>query len=384
MRALIAGGGIGGMAAAIALRRIGVEATVFERADAMHRIQAGGGYSMWLGGMRALRELGLDERVEAAGAPLERFEYWSRRGKRLARWAVGPMGRERFGLGPVGIMRPDLHRILADELGDDVIRFDATCERFSERPDGVTVQLAGGREEHGDLLIGADGLRSAIREQVVGPTELRHAGYGHWFGFIDWMPDLAEPGTFRILYGRGARFAYLPIGPHRLCWWSTVRAPRGHDPVAGRKERLLELFNGWAEPVEAVIEATPEQAIRRQDTYDRRPVKRWSTGRVTLLGDAAHPMTFNVGQGAGTSLKDGVMLAKHLTVAEDLASALRSYEASRRRTTATLTRVSRQVGAAAAWQNPVACALHDLILRTGKKPVVKVMELDTDFAVRGA
>lgn len=382
------GAGIGGMAAAIALRRIGFDATVFERASDVRRIEVGGGYSMWHGGMRALGELGLRARAEAVGGPIERFEYRSAGGERLAEWSVGERGRRRFGAAPIGIMRPDLHRIFVDAVGQWSIVYGAACTGFSEDEHGVRAHFADGREERGDLLVGADGLASVVRGQVLGEAPPRPGGYAHWFGFVDLVDEheLTPRGTFRILYGHGSRFAFLPISRTRLCWWCTMPGVRAADgSAADVKARLLEHFRGWAFPVEAVIDATAERAIARRDTFDRPSVRTWGVGRVTLLGDAAHPMTFNVGQGAGTALKDGVMLAKYLAAGDgtDIPSALRAYESRRMGTTATLKRVSRAVRAAAAWQNPVACGVHDWILRHGRWPVVKVMELDTDFSMPG-
>jgi 2-polyprenyl-6-methoxyphenol hydroxylase-like FAD-dependent oxidoreductase len=324
-RVLIIGAGIGGLSAAIALRRAGIEATVFERAGSLQKIQVGGAYSMWLGGMLALQELGLVEPVQAVGGPLERFEYWSSRGRELAAWSIGERGRQKFGLAPVGIMRADLHRVLADALDDGVVQYGAAYTGFEQDGSGVTARFADGREERGDLLIGADGINSLTREQLIGRTPLHYPGYGHWYGFVDLEHELTPLGTFRVVYGEGSRFAFLPISRERLCWWCTLKSSRGgRDADEGRKARLLEHFRGWTAPVEAVIEATDEAVIARRDTFDRRPVKRWGAGRVTLLGDAAHPMTFNVGQGAGSALKDGVMLAKYLTAGRDTVAALRA------------------------------------------------------------
>jgi 2-polyprenyl-6-methoxyphenol hydroxylase-like FAD-dependent oxidoreductase len=388
-RALVVGAGMGGMAAAIALRRIGVDATVFERAGDVRKIEAGGGYSMWHGGMCALRELGLLERAAAVGGPIERFEYGSAGGAPLAEWPVGELGRRRFGAAPIGIMRPDLHRIFAGAVGEEAVVYGAACTGFSQDEHGVRAQFADGREERGALLVGADGLESVVRGQLLGEAPVRPSGYAHWFGFLDLEPEseLTPHGTFRILYGRGSRFAFLPISRTRLCWWCTVPAAQAAArPGAAVKAWLLEHFRGWAFPVEAVIDATAEPAIARRDTFDRPPARTWGAGRVTLLGDAAHPMTFNVGQGAGTALKDGVMLAKYLAAAggRDIPSALRAYESRRMGTTRKLTRVSRAVGAAAAWQSPLASGLHASVLRRSRRPVVRVMELDTDFSMPGA
>ncbi len=379
VRALIIGAGLGGLATAVALRRVGIEPVVFERARDLRQIQVGGAYSMWYTGMRALRRLDLAEQVQAAGGPIERFEFHTWRGQTLANWDVGKRGRE-LDAPPTGVMRADLHRVLAGALEEGTIRFGAAYASFEQDAAGVTARFADGREERGGLLIGADGFRSTIRAQLHGAFKPRYPGYGHWYGFLDLERELTPMGVFRIHYGHGARFAFLPISRERLCWWSTFPAPPAESaPESNIKEMLLDRFRGWQHPVESVIAATDAGAIARRDTLGGPPLARWGEGRVTLLGDAAHPMTFNLGQGAGSALKDGVMLAQYLRAEGDVVAALRAYEERRIPNTTRFIHQSWQVGRMDAWEPPLGSTVHDWILRLGRRAVIGRLESDLDF-----
>jgi 2-polyprenyl-6-methoxyphenol hydroxylase-like FAD-dependent oxidoreductase len=383
-RALIVGGGLGGLAAALALRSAGVQAVVYERAKTKAAFQAGGGYTIWYAGIRALQSLGLGEKVHGAGQLLERFEFTTKRARRLALFEIGERGRQ-LGSPPVGILRTALHSILLEAVGEQAIRLDSRCAGFEQDADGVTARFEDGRKERGDLLVGADGLDSAVRAQLSGTASpARYPGYGHWFGFTEAERGLVSPPTFRIMFDRGKRFGLLPVGQGRLCWWCTRPAAEGGRRVEpGVKAELQRLYGDWAPPVKAVMEATKESEIGRRDTYDREPIEQWGMGRVTLLGDAAHAMTFDLGLGASTTLKDAVMLGKAFQASKDVVTALRSYEAIRRPRANYLVGRSRKVGEYAAWASPLAARVNQAVLAVGRYTFIpKEYERDLDFTFR--
>jgi len=226
--------------------------------------------------------------------------------------------------------------------------------------DGVTAHFEDGGTERGDLLIAADGLHSTARRQLIGDG-LRYAGYTCWRGIahID-----VSAGVLTESWGRGARFGFGPLGAGRTLWWATENAPEGgRDAALGRKADVLRVTAGWHAPARDLIAATDEEAILRNDIYDRRRACRWGIGRVTLLGDAAHPATPNLGMGACQAIEDAVILAGCLREREDSSSALRLYEESRRPRTALITDLSWRFGWVSQWSNPVACALRDTLVR---------------------
>jgi 2-polyprenyl-6-methoxyphenol hydroxylase-like FAD-dependent oxidoreductase len=180
------------------------------------------------------------------------------------------------------------------------------------------------------------------------------ARYAH-----DRLPEGAAAET----WGCGARFGLVPMSDDRVYWYATRNAPADERETEPRKRELLRLFRGWPRPIEAVIGATDDAAILRNDICDRAPLSRWTHGRVTLLGDAAHPMTPNLGQGACQAIEDTVVLARCLVETDDVATALTAYEARRRDRTARIVTESWRLGRVAQWQHPLACRLRDALVR---------------------
>jgi 2-polyprenyl-6-methoxyphenol hydroxylase-like FAD-dependent oxidoreductase len=366
MKAVIVGAGIGGLTAAIAMRGADLDAVVFERASDVHAVQLGGGIHLWHNGMRGLQRAGVAEQVEALGgrdAAVERAEFSTAKGKVLANWPIAELERE-VGAPTVGIVRPELHRVLLDALEPSALRLGSNCVGFEEQDGSVLVRFEDGHEEQADVLIGADGLRSVVRRQLRGVEEPHFARYASWQAFADFESDETPPGLFRVIFGRGARFLHYRVGPTRVYWEGIFATEAGgHDPEGGRKQAVLERFAGWRSPVEAIIEATDEKAINRADIYDRPPIKTWGVGRVTLIGDAAHPMTNALGQGANQAIEDAIVLASCLRRASDPVAALRDYEQRRIGRTAKIAKLSGFMTALSRWERPWAVALRNRWLR---------------------
>jgi len=363
IRALVVGAGVGGLTAAIALRKVGVEAMVFERVRSADQIRVGTGTHFWSNAMRVYQKIGLADQIEAGGSEVEHTEFWTSRGKLLADWKVGEQGRT-LGVPSIGVIRAEVQRVLLGALGHEAVRFGAECTGFSQDATGVTAQFGGGREEHGDVLIGADGINSVIRDLVVGPTKPRYSGWTVWLGVQTSMPELCPVGIHRIVSGPGARFVFHHAGEGCLAWLAMENAPEGRpDAPSGRKAEVLDRFRGYMEPIEAIVEATEDPVIRRQDMYYCKPLKQWGTGRVSMLGDAAHAMTSHVGQGACQAIEDGYVLARCLGEDGDIVSALRSYEAQRLGRTTLISNVAWRMGSMGRWKNPVACLARDQIMR---------------------
>jgi len=360
-KAVIVGGGIGGLTAAISLRRIGVDAVVLEKAGELWEI--GAGISLWVNAMKALERLGLADEVRATGREEIGGEIRLSGGETLSEIPADAL-EERFGRNVV-LQRPDLQRVLLAALGEagGVVRLGAECLGFRQDDASVTALLVGGREERGDLLIGADGLSSVIRKQLFGDEEPRYAGFTAWRGLAD-LGDGRDGDGFEA-WGRGSIFGLVGLGRGRFYWYATKNAPEGQpDAPEGRKAELLRRFGSWHEPVPSAIRATEETEILRNDVYDREPLNRWGEGRVTLLGDAAHPMTPNLGQGACQAIEDAVVLAKCIRYGNgDVQAALQLYEEGRRARTAGVVRRSRLLGRVGQLENPLLCAMRNTAAR---------------------
>jgi 2-polyprenyl-6-methoxyphenol hydroxylase-like FAD-dependent oxidoreductase len=266
----------------------------------------------------------------------------------------------RIGAPSLGIHRADLLRLLAGAVDRRSIHVYVHCVGYRSEPGHIISHFADGHDQQTDLLVGADGLYSVIREQLLGQQPPRYSGYTCWRGVALFEDQHVSPGISSETWGRGQRFGMLPIGNGQVFWYATLNCPAGEQGRAGeRKARLSRLFGGWREPIERLIEATEEEAILRNDLFDRRPAHHWGSGRVTLLGDAAHPPTPNLGQGACQALEDALFLAGCLAEEREPVAALRAYEARRMKRSAAIIKQSVLVGKIAQWEQPLLCSLRD-------------------------
>ena len=353
----IIGGGIGGLAAASALQRQAIQVTVFERNPELREI--GAGLTLWANGVQVLRQLGLADALAAVSAPLTHFECWSWWGKRLGSMRLDTIERL-VGAPSIGIHRADLLRRLSGTVDRGSVHVSAHCVGFRSEPGHVISHFADGQQQQTDLLVGADGLHSVIREQLLGKQPPRYSGYTCWRGVAIFEDQHVSGGISSETWGRGRRFGMLPIEKGRVFWYATHTCPAGGQDHAGeRKARLSQLFQGWREPIEQLIAATDEGAILRNDIFDRRPVRRWGSGRVTLLGDAAHPPTPNLGQGACQALEDALVLAGCLADQREPVAALRAYEVRRLKRSAAIIEQSYLFGKIGQWEYPLLCSLRD-------------------------
>ncbi len=363
---------MGGLTAAIALRKAGVDVTVFERMRDARLTSGRWGLGLWSNATRSLGEIDLADSVLAVGPETERLVFRSWKGEPIASWPVGELG-ERLGAPSVSVSPEALLTVLSDALDGVVLTRDAECVGFTQDGAGVTVRLADGREQRADFLIGADGLRSTVRTHLFGAQEPRYAGYWVWQSIIDFEHEQAPVGIDNLLWGKGARFAFHHVEHNRLFWQAIVNTPEVGDGVTtSRRDALLERYAGFVEPVAAAISSTAEEDIKGVPIYDRNPASKWGTGRVTLLGDAAHPMTNNLGQGACMAIEDAIVLARSVRDASDVPAALRTYEQGRMSRTATMVKIARRIGNLGRWQNPAAVRLREFVMRrTFNGPVLK-------------
>jgi 2-polyprenyl-6-methoxyphenol hydroxylase-like FAD-dependent oxidoreductase len=360
-RALIVGGGIGGLTTAIALKRTGREVLVLERAPELWEI--GAGISLWPNAVKALRGLGIGDEVEAAGAAAHDAAFRSWRGAQLGA-SITTRLQGRFGAPLVLVHRARLQAALRRALGPDGIRLGAECVALDQDELGVTVRLAGGGVEDGAVAIGADGLRSRARTIVFDDGAPRYAGITAWRGVVPLEDTLRRRMSGGESFGQGSLFGVARLNGSQAYWWASARRREsdGQEPAA-EKSSLLRAFAGWHAPIPELLEATPPEAIIRTCLYERPPLPRLSVGRIALVGDAAHPMLPNLGQGACQAIEDAVCLADELAATEDVVAALGRYSAHRGPRTAAVMNASRQMSQIAHLRNPFAAGLRNALLR---------------------
>jgi 2-polyprenyl-6-methoxyphenol hydroxylase-like FAD-dependent oxidoreductase len=361
--AIVVGAGIGGLTAAAALIRDGWSVRVYERRDSLEDITFGAGLGIYTNGIRALGQIGLADQVVQSGTSREHFDQRSWRGERIASWPVGEIAG-RIGAPSIDLTRSALVGVLGQAVGADPLRLGTTCTGFEQDGDGVTVHFSDNATERCQLLVGCDGINSTVRTQLLGPVKPSYQGYTAWRGLVNFHHEAAPLHVFQQFWGRGRRIAFYHVNEEGLLFWIAIaNAPEGErDPEGAGKARVAGLFQGCAEPIPSMIAATEEAEIQRLDVYDLDPISSWAQGRVTLMGDAAHAMTFNTGQGACQAILDGVALAKRLREADDIPSALHNFENSRRKRVVSQVRLSRVIGKLGRWERPGACAAREKII----------------------
>ena len=362
---IVAGAGVGGLTAGIALTRAGYQVTIYERADQLRAV--GAGITLQINAMRALKRIGADADLKAVGQTLESGALFDRDGRPLQELDLSDYS-ERFGTPGVALHRRRLLEVLAEHFDGD-IRYGAHVTGVDQTDDDVRVAFADGSDVRGDALIGCDGLYSVVRGELFGPGELRYAGYTTWRGVAQ---DVDVPGSaIGEYWGAGERFGVVPIGFGETYWFAVAEAPVDGSDGPDPKAELLERFEGWPRPAPQLVEATPDNDIIRTDIFDRPTLESWTDGRITLLGDAAHPMTPDLGQGAGQAIEDAVVLAEVLADADDMEAGLKAYEQARLERANWFVERSRKMGRLAQWSNPLARAARKLMFKTTPTWVVE-------------
>jgi FAD-dependent urate hydroxylase len=366
-RAIIIGAGPGGLTAAIALRRVGIDAVAFERAPQLRSV--GSGIGVQSNALRALMKLGIGDRIVNAGTEVRVQEICDARGRRMLRFPIGEVA-DAYGTPTISLMRSDLQLALVDAVPEGVVQTGSECVEVTQDEDGVTAVLADERVERGSLMIGADGGRSVVRQHVFGAadTDPRYTGFTSWRGVLE--SDALPQDTARTFLGSGTQFVMFPVGDRRVYWGFMKGAPEGGvDPETGVTAQLIGELSGFPEIARELVGATDPAAMVRTDVFDRNPDSTWTRGRVVLLGDAAHMTTPFIGQGAGISMEDSVILAKELSLTDGLrdqrmiSHAFAMYEKSRMRRCAQVVLTSRRRGNMFSISNPAVVAVRNTIFR---------------------
>lgn len=367
-RILIAGAGIGGLTAALALRRNGFDnIQVLEQASELREV--GAGVQMGPNAVRVLQRLGLADRLTpAAVAPQFTQSRAYNSGRVIRHFPLGDTAVKHYGAPYLHIHRADLHKILAGALGSSHIRLKSKVEHMEQTGRSVTVRLASGELIEGDILIGADGVHSVIRSHLIGPEKPRFSGLVAWRGLapVERLADLKIDRAVNAWWGPHRHFVHYYVSGGRMMNWVGV-VPAGDWrveswSVQGDKAEALREYDGWHPVVRGIIEATDNPF--KWALYDRDPLARWTLGRVTLLGDAAHAMLPFMSQGAAQSIEDGYVLG--LCLADSSGNpeeGLQLYEQLRRDRTARVQLGSRANGQTFHLASPWARFVRDIKFR---------------------
>lgn len=336
MHVLIAGGGIGGLTAALAFHKFGHQVTVLEQAP--HLDEVGAGLQVSPNGMRVFEALGVTARVEKdAFRPRAQELRYGRGGARILSIPLRTASIARWGGEYLHVHRADLVNALGGALADrvpDAVRLGVRVVSYSQDEQSITAHLESGETITGDLLVGADGIHSAIREQISGPDKPRYTGHVAWRAVVPvselgedappesacvWVGAKRHAVTYRLRRGSLANLVAVVECKEKLVesWTAT-----------GAKDQALKDFRRWSPVIRRIIEKA--DTLNRWALYDRLPLDTWSDGRAVLLGDACHPMLPFLAQGAVMAIEDAYVLARLVTRDAVLASALQTYERVRK------------------------------------------------------
>jgi FAD-dependent urate hydroxylase len=323
-RILIVGGGIAGLSAATALYRQGFHLELIERSTAWPAI--GAGINLPANGVRVLRALGLGEAADHAAAEVRRWSFFDQQGEPLCTTDLRELWRE-VGL-CLGITRVKLQEVLLTGAAAVPHRLGVSLTALTQQDSSVEVRFSDGTSGRYDLVVGADGIRSIVRNLAIGSSAPLYAGQMAWRSIIPTRPQGMV--DMMVLMGDKYFFGLVPMGEGHTYGFGVIDGERFEDPLVGRLDRFRRLFAGFGAPVPAYLAALQSDQQLHFGPIEWVELDQWYRGRVVLIGDAAHAGPPHMGEGGCMAMEDALVLAEVLRTADSLASALEAYVLRRR------------------------------------------------------
>jgi FAD-dependent urate hydroxylase len=376
-KVVIAGGGVGGLTLALGLSRAGVEVEVHEKYDHLQTLATG--FTIWSYAVRHLLDFGVDpDALARRGSAIEVTEIRSRRGKLIEAMPVGEVSRE-LGAPTYDIQRGGMQEALIDALGADKVRMGSEVVGVEQDEGSATALLAGGGRATGDLVVGADGAHSVLREVVSRtPVDLRYSGYSGWGALIAFEHELLDPRHHVEIWEKGSKGGVADVGGGNARWYVLHRAPIGTTRVDRRA--ILAHIEGWYPLLAAAVEQTEDDQIHVTEAADIAPLDGWIEGRLVLLGDAAHATTPFAAMGACMAIEDAATLVR-LLVDSPWQRALPEYERDRKRKAEDVVEHGRRMGHLTQLDSVVAIWLRDQLF--SHMPEDKMHEVAREMAGGG-
>lgn len=381
--AAIVGGGIGGLSAAIALHKVGVEAHVYEQAPQLEEI--GAGLAVWANGVRALHHLGLAPHLASVTTPIHVTGTRTASNPRIDLVDLRRV-HEDLGVASVAMHRGELLQILLDAVDARAIHTNKRVRDVEQSPDHVTAHFADGTSVSADILVAADGISSSVRQLLteVTPSYAGYSAYRSVVNDFDLGSEWPRHGIVRTL-SCGEYFGLGEITPRRYLWFLTKNRPLHGPEPGGRKSTVMRTVASWAPPISSFVEATPEEDILLHPIYKLWPLKTWRFGRVVLLGDAAHPIQPALGMGASLAIEDAVVLARSFAETLNHGDAFRRYEQHRMPRVRKLVRWAAVLARSEQMTNPLLCRTRDISTRlTPESTTLLLARRAFDFSIPAA
>lgn len=352
----IIGGGIAGLTAAIALKRIGITAHVFEASDVIKPV--GAGLGLGINAMKALQAIGIEEDVARIGHPLKSFSILDERGEKISHATFnGTDGR--YG---VSVHRAELHAVLMSKLDPAAVHTGKRLAKIETYNNWSVVHFDDGSAVVTDYLIVADGVHSKARQQLLPGSAPRFAGQTCWRGVVE-HPDVGNWSPSET-WGIDGRFGIVPLTGNRVYWFAVMNAKRSDPRLAAfQADDLLSVFAGYHPVIADILTRSHGMKLIHGDVLDLKPISRFAYGRTVLIGDAAHATTPNLAQGACQAIEDAVVLANCLKHTEDVERGFRDFEKKRLKRTHWVVNTSWKVGKVAQLDHPMLVGLRNAAFR---------------------
>jgi FAD-dependent urate hydroxylase len=371
LKVVVVGAGIGGLCAGLALRRAGFEVEIYERAPEIRPV--GFGLCMWPNGAKAMNALGLATEMDSISPQMNAVEFRTKDGELLSHIALEPL-RVSTGQRPYPVARADLHLTLLERYGRESVQLGAECVDVRLDGEKAIIELADGRTVSGDLVIGADGLRSTVRRKVFGDFPVRRLS-ADWEGLVGAVSGFTPSDTFTFYVGDGKRAAMMPVARGQFYFFFDFPLRPDGEQAGNMREELRSLFAGWCQPVLDLIEAVDPSRAASLEHRDLEPIDQFAYERVALLGDAAHATSPFLGQGAAMAAEDAIVLAHFLqTTSIGVPDALGRYQRERSDRVWEVVRGSREKGEAAVAADVDANERYYQELRHGSRDFVDAVE----------
>lgn len=349
MKIAIIGGGIGGLATAVGLHKIGIKAHVYEQATTFEPLGAGIGIGS--NAMLALSKLGVSQSILKEGMPLHKQQFLNEQ-MQVMNTIDFSLLKERFGEETIAIQRANLHQALFEAIDPHYFHFNKKVTHFTQSDAQVTLHFHDASLENVDYVIAADGIHSIFRQTLLPESKPRYAGYTCWRGITK------NTGTVPLHLSREAwstfgRFGWAPLHNGDVYWFACINAPENDEYFNSfTKHNVAHYFARYSGEIKQLIAETDDAYFLHHDIYDLKPLSSYLHNRIVLLGDAAHATTPNMGQGAGQAIEDAYELMVALENHQATTHAFSQYNKRRLDKTKKVINLSRQIGWAAQWDNP--------------------------------
>lgn len=369
----IIGAGIGGLTTALTLKQRGVKFDLFEAADEIRPV--GAGIILANNAMQVFRELGVQSRIEKAGNKISRMKITDARLHTISLVDLTKY-EQKYGVHNVAIHRGKLQEILAEEVSYEFIHLSKRLSKI-ERADSFKLTFEDDSVVETRLVIGADGLKSAVRNQLFKENTLRNANQKCWRGICDMELHQNYHGELNEAWGRGKRFGFVKIGDKKVYWYALINSKR----IVSDEVNLLEWFSEFHSDILNIIAATAKEKIVVSDIFDLKPINKWQDKNVCLVGDAAHATTPNMGQGACQAVEDAFTLGRLLNKGFAIEDTFEVYETLRRKKAHVVVNTSWTIGKIAHVENRIGAWWRNVLMKllpesTGKKQMDMIFNIN--------